>query len=173
MTVPNTQLLLFQRCSGCKEDQPYMNFPRNARQPTGYHNRCKVCHSNAEKKRYRENKADIVASRRLRRHGVSAHTYEFLMKSQDGKCADCERPFADLESGPCVDHDHDTGRVRALLCNACNLRLGMAHHSVDVLIRDVIYLLKHSAAATISRHVRSLANFLALTSAGQHAEEES
>lgn len=171
MTVPNTQLLLFQRCSGCKEDQPYLNFPRNARQPTGYHNRCKVCHSNAEKKRYRDNKAAIVASRRLRRHGVSAHTYEFLMRSQDGKCADCERPFANLESPPCVDHDHDTGRVRALLCNACNLRIGMAHHSVDELIRDVIYLLKHADVATVNRYVRPLSNLFALTSFKRKEEQ--
>lgn len=93
------------------------------------------------------------------------------MRSQDGRCADCERNFADIGASPCIDHDHDTGRVRALLCNACNLRIGMAHHSVDVLVRDVIYLLKHSAAATVNRYVRPLATLFTLTSIEQRSDD--
>lgn len=46
--------------------------------------------------------------------------YESMLTGQAGRCAICREPML----RPCVDHDHVTGRVRALLCNDCNLTLG-------------------------------------------------
>lgn len=52
-------------------------------------------------------------------YGLDRTTYNNLLKSQDYRCAICERPAFLV-----VDHDHTTGRVRGLLCSPCNLGLG-------------------------------------------------
>lgn len=55
-----------------------------------------------------------------RRRGVldfSIEDYDRMVAEQGGRCYICDKtPMRDLD----VDHDHDTGRVRALLCNPCN-----------------------------------------------------
>ena len=48
--------------------------------------------------------------------------YDQLHEDQDGRCALCLRPPREGNLVP--DHDHDTGRVRELLCDACNWALG-------------------------------------------------
>jgi DNA-directed RNA polymerase subunit RPC12/RpoP len=167
MTVSNIQLPLFSRCPRCRELKPLEAFPRNRRRPNGYHNACKVCHAKTESKRYRDNKPRISATRRLRRHGVSAETFDFLLRTQDYKCADCGRDLPGLNESACVDHDRGSGRVRALLCNSCNLRIGMAHHSIDVLIRDIIYLLKHSTPEMMRVYFHTLTSIFAFVPLSQ------
>jgi hypothetical protein len=169
MTYRHIQIPLFSRCPRCKELKPISgdDFPRNSRRPSGYNNVCKPCHAKTESKRYRDNKRRISAKRRLRRHGVSADTFDFLLRTQDGKCADCSTNFSDLKGSPCVDHNEETGRVRGLLCNSCNLRLGMAHHSIDLLVRDIIYLLKHSAPETVRKYFHTLTSVSALAPINQ------
>ncbi len=152
----NTQLPLFAVCPRCGETKPLYAFPRNRRRPSGRHSACKVCHSKTESKRYHANRRLISATRRLRRHGVSAETFDFLLRRQEGKCANCGKSFSEFQASPCVDHDAETGRVRALLCNRCNLRLGMADHSIDVLNRDMIYLLKHSPPELAQKYMHAL-----------------
>jgi len=57
-------------------------------------------------------------------YGLSLQAYERLAEDQGGVCAVCRRP---PKPGRrlCVDHDHHTGMVRALLCGACNSALGI------------------------------------------------
>lgn len=66
--------------------------------------------------------ADLGArARRVARRSFKWHRDEAwatLLREQDGKCALCEAPPAD------IDHDHDTGFVRGLLCRRCNLHEG-------------------------------------------------
>lgn len=58
---------------------------------------------------------------------------------QDGKCAICHRPTANLH----IDHDHARDQVRELLCGSCNRMIGLAGESVEVLARAIEYLGKH------------------------------
>lgn len=59
---------------------------------------------------------------RLRKKGFTIATYEAALLSQAG-CAICGATFEKYK--PQCDHDHATGRGRALLCNPCNVALGM------------------------------------------------
>jgi Recombination endonuclease VII len=164
INTANTQLPLFYRCCRCKEIKPLNAFPRNRQRRSGVHNACKECHARIEAARYHEKKDLIRAARRLRRHGVSAETFDFLLRTQRGRCGDCETNFSELRASPCVDHDAESGRVRALLCSGCNLRIGMARHSIDVLFRDIIYLLKHTPTPVAKEYVQTLVSLVTLFS---------
>ena len=53
-----------------------------------------------------------------RKYGLTREQVSELLVSQDGLCALCyKRPAVD------VDHDHETGRIRGMLCHGCNLGL--------------------------------------------------
>lgn len=56
------------------------------------------------------------ARHRLQRYGISERERQAFLALQDGKCALCLSPNPD-----CVDHDHETGTVRGLLCRICNM----------------------------------------------------
>lgn len=59
----------------------------------------------------------------LRNYGIGIVEYDEMLTKQDGCCAICG--IHALDAGTlCVDHDHNSGRIRALLCHGCNKRLG-------------------------------------------------
>lgn len=64
------------------------------------------------------------------RYGLTPEEHDAMLAEQDARCAVCrEYPTerntrAHWDGKLCVDHDHDTGRVRGLLCNDCNLVVG-------------------------------------------------
>lgn len=49
-----------------------------------------------------------------------------LLTSQLGKCALCGKPLT-LNSECHLDHDHQTGQIRAVLCRGCNVLEGRIH----------------------------------------------
>jgi hypothetical protein len=66
---------------------------------------------------------------RLRReYGIGLDDFDRLLEKQEGRCAICR---TDVPGGPTptsrfhVDHDHHSGKVRGLLCRACNMALGL------------------------------------------------
>lgn len=62
---------------------------------------------------------------RLRKtYGMTVADYDRMFAAQGGVCAICHQPEPVVASLP-VDHDHNTGRVRALLCTPCNTALGL------------------------------------------------
>ena len=60
----------------------------------------------------------------LKKYGLSPDKYDEILKSQGGHCAACPEV---INAGKrlYVDHDHETGMVRGLLCNNCNTAIGM------------------------------------------------
>jgi len=65
------------------------------------------------------------SDQRYRLYGLTVVEHAKLLAQQNGVCAICRDPGRDL----CVDHDHRTGRVRALLCNGCNSAIGFLRES--------------------------------------------
>jgi recombination endonuclease VII len=59
----------------------------------------------------------------VRLYGISMKTYEAVLVAQGGTCAICHEPPPG-DRVLAVDHDHETGAVRGLLCGSCNMSLG-------------------------------------------------
>ena len=70
-----------------------------------------------------------------RRYGIGADEFDELVRLQGGVCAVCGRP--DPEH---VDHSHETGAVRGILCFNCNGGLGQFRDSIDALLAAAAYL---------------------------------
>lgn len=76
---------------------------------------------------------------RLRKYGLDDAGYQQLLDEQSGKCAICEVvPDYQLR----VDHDHETGHVRGLLCTNCNVALGKFKDNVEGLRKALRYVQK-------------------------------
>ena len=78
----------------------------------------------------------------LKRHyGLTTHEFNRLNDLQKGCCAICGKENWTQKSGRlCVDHDHDTGKVRGLLCQQCNVGLGSFEDSPSFLEGAIAYL---------------------------------
>jgi hypothetical protein len=82
--------------------------------------------------------------------GLSIDAYDAMFAGQSGVCAICKRPENAKSSGDgspralAVDHDHKTGKVRALLCSACNTSLGGFQDNPAYLQAAIEYLKEHS-----------------------------
>ena len=77
--------------------------------------------------------------RRFRRYGLTRAEYEALMERQNGVCAICGSANWGPHK-PHIDHDHDSGEVRGLLCANCNVMIGHAREDAEILSRAIDYL---------------------------------
>ncbi len=84
----------------------------------------------------------------LRQHGLTAAEWEAMYLAQSGLCASCGKPPPpDARSrGLAVDHDHQTGRVRSLLCIPCNVGLGHFNDDPKLLRLAADYLEREALA---------------------------
>jgi len=77
---------------------------------------------------------------RYLKYGIPIEIFEAMVAEQDGRCAICNAlPKEGRRLS--VDHDHGTGKVRALLCISCNTGVGYFERPIGVAIID--YLEKH------------------------------
>ncbi len=76
----------------------------------------------------------------LRAYGITLADRAALLAKQGGRCGICWHPFGTGRSAVHVDHEHDTGRVRGLLCGRCNSGLGFFLDSEDRLLFAMSYL---------------------------------
>jgi len=121
---------------------------------------CRACHNLREKNRARDNptqnaaratawnnshverRREIVADWSLRkRYGITLDIKRAMIAAQDGRCAAC-RDLIELYSSH-TDHNHATGKVRAILCEPCNLTIGNARESCVRLRALADYLEAH------------------------------
>jgi hypothetical protein len=96
-------------CPACKSIKPHDDWHRSRRTRDGLASQCKSCRK--------------VSSRRdhlKRTFGITEEERAAILKRQGGVCAICGTP--DPEH---LDHDHATGKIRGILCNRCNMGLGL------------------------------------------------
>jgi hypothetical protein len=95
----------------------------------------------AKSKAWRE--ANIEYRQNHRReylYGINTEEYNRLFELQEGKCAICGKHQSQFEKRLYVDHDHESGRVRGLLCQKCNSAIGLLCDDVSLLKIAVRYL---------------------------------
>ncbi|MFF9361327.1 endonuclease VII domain-containing protein [Streptomyces griseoluteus] len=111
-------------CRSCGEVKPHSEWHRNASASDGLSTRCRTCR--AERGRQDHLK---------RRYGLSESERDALIPSQGGVCCIC------LSAPPAhVDHCHETGRVRGVLCFSCNAALGQLKDRPDAIRRAAAYV---------------------------------
>ena len=107
---------------------------RYAKSPKG-----QQAHKKADRKRGRY--------RLLNRYGLTLADYNLMLASQDNTCAACKEPERRVYKGRIrplsVDHCHDTGKVRALLCYGCNSALGFLHDKSTYVEKLLTYIQLH------------------------------
>lgn len=103
----------------------------------------RAAHPDRPRKKYRypfvKTAARAKARRRwqLARYGVTEEQYRDMVVGQAGRCLICHRvPDKDLA----VDHNHETGQVRGLLCSSCNLAIGHLRDKASLARRAAAYL---------------------------------
>ncbi len=101
-----------------------------------------------------------------RKYGLSIAEYSALLAVQSGLCAICENPPADGRRLH-VDHDHETGRVRGLLCFTCNNALGDFEDDPGRLRSAIGYLHRHDDLESLIR--RRIDGLKAMTPAWERA----
>ena len=126
-------------CSKCKEYKKDNKFSKDKSTPTGLNGWCKKCV--AEK---RKSRASYYRNYNfVRYYGVTTQDRNNMHTEQNGKCKICKRPIylsGATETIACIDHSHETGEVRGLLCQDCNRGLGLFKDSKEFLLEAARYL---------------------------------
>jgi hypothetical protein len=152
--LPHQILQAHQRkqCSKCKKIKDISEFSKHTRTKGGLKYECKECANYRAKAHYRESILKHHKDKRKRKYinlnskyGVEENIYEEILREQDGKCAICgNRETAKHHNGEvkslAVDHNHDTGEIRGLLCQKCNVGLGHFKDNPTLLQNAIAYL---------------------------------
>lgn len=157
-----------QQCKVCNIKKPFSNFGPSKRHKTGYLTTCRECFNSKLRKLYKENylqhrdkklsatnewrKRNPESERNKhykRKFGITIEQYNELWENQKGLCAICLKPEKIHSKGGSkpmwlsVDHDHTTGKVRALLCFKCNTTLSYFERNEKSIESIIEYLGKH------------------------------
>lgn len=133
-------------CNKCNEEKPIEDFKKGKQYKGGYRPQCIPCCREYNTESYHKHKhkhpydyEKDKNSKLQRAYGISYQEYLTMLEAQDNKCAICgtedpgRRAFA-------VDHCHDTGKIRGLLCSNCNTGIGNLRDSKELLQRAIEYL---------------------------------
>lgn len=160
--------MLIKMCNRCKVDKSTVEFQRNKQTKDGLQDWCKPCISEYRKEYRRSNldkflvvEREYAAQRRKKNlplvqdihrrshlkttYNITLEQYEQMFTQQNYACKICLVPFelqvqVSRTKLPYVDHDHNTGVVRGLLCSTCNAMLGMAKDNPLLLQAAIEYL---------------------------------
>ena len=147
-------------CSHCsleKSDEDFYWHKNGGRKSS----MCKNCYIQSRKdynSEWREQNADYIkesaakkynSEKRLEIHykkeyDITLSDYDKMYAYQDGKCAICHGTDTKTPKNGrfCVDHDHDTGKVRGLLCASCNRGIGLLKDDPETVLSAYKYLME-------------------------------
>ena len=76
-------------------------------------------------------------------YGIDLAAYEALLHKQGGVCAICQKPEVKKNATRlCIDHNHQTGEIRGLLCHKCNSAIGKLGDSPALVAAALRYLME-------------------------------
>ena len=136
-----------KRCQDCGVTKPLSDFgvyKRPHRAKDTEHKMCKLCY-NARMVKYMSSEEQRLKKYYLKiekKYGITRQDYEDMLAEQNGVCAICGKinRFDAFHQRLAVDHNHDTGNVRGILCTSCNSALGMVDDNIEVLEKMISYL---------------------------------
>lgn len=117
----------FRWCPSCQQAVPHSEYVRKTASPSGFGSQCKSCHRTASSDSYF-----------YRTYGMTRRELAELRTAQGDRCAIC----GDAEPQH-LDHDHETGTIRRLLCQRCNNGLGLFKDDPAVLRAAAEYVEEH------------------------------
>lgn len=128
--------MISKTCSMCEEDLPLDAFHKAPHSKLGVHTYCKPCRSEYRKKNY-----DPLAVKRhglKAKYGITLEQYDEMFEAQGGTCLICGNEGGERDLA--VDHSHETGEVRGLLCLNCNAGIGNLRDDIELLKKAIKYL---------------------------------
>lgn len=141
-----------KQCRTCGTVKPLEQYAVQRGGRDGTRNRCKACDSEDTMRR-RDADPDKALDQHLRRaFGITLADYRERLVAQGGVCAVCGEPPTVALGVPSrrqgravrprlvVDHNHETGEIRGLLCTPCNRGIGFLGDTIDGVRRALAYL---------------------------------
>lgn len=134
---------MLKRCGKCKTEKALEEFPPRESAVDGRRNECRACNRARASAWYQKNRArGIFNAKRYtlkRRYGMTQQDWDDMLISQQGRCALCDSQML-RKKEPHIDHDHETNRVRGMLCFTCNTGLGALGDNAAGLRRALAYV---------------------------------
>ena len=143
---PHTKHVIEKVCTVCKILKPIEEFDYTSRKREIRASYCKKCYS---KKQWKRSKGTMKEEKQALTRKFGKTTADFFEKEHSIQtiCPICgislEEYSKKYRKRFCVDHDHTTGEVRALICGHCNSMLGFAKDNPEILSKGVDYLNFH------------------------------
>jgi hypothetical protein len=98
---------------------------------------------NAHRREYRK-RPEVKRMQRdayyRRKYGKTADEVDDIVDLQAGRCLICKVQLPERLGSRHLDHDHESGKIRGVLCIDCNHGLGKFRDEPDLLLRAVVYL---------------------------------
>lgn len=137
-------------CIVCNNRKPFTRFHNSRVSKDGKGYRCIECDTKARKGYRVRNKERVAVKNRITRFKSKYNLTEIelvsIMDAQKGCCLICTEtlidPIKEDSKQYGIDHNHNTGEVRGLLCHHCNAMLGQAKDSPSILLEGYKYLLE-------------------------------
>ena len=134
----------FKKCTKCGRIKLITEFSKRG-DTDKLRSNCKECVSKGNLDRYHNGGKELQAirSRRalLKKYGITEEFYEQERKSQNYSCKICGKHESTQKHGRLfIDHCHDTGLYRGLLCHTCNTGLGSFYDDTETMLKAIEYV---------------------------------
>ena len=135
-------------CSKCEEIKPKSDFHNDKSREDGLQSYCKPCKNGVHLKYQKtdtakKNHVDVIRKSQLKsKYGITQDEYDLNLELQDDACKICKTDASEFTKKLSVDHNHETGEVRGLLCPSCNSGLGQFKDNIEFLEEAIEYLKK-------------------------------
>ena len=127
-----------KKCGRCKEELPLTSFYLfKTGKYSSYCKKCKVVYNSENDKKFPDRVAKARRKTKLKaNYGITEEEFNRQFEYQYGSCAICDVKLEDTH----IDHCHDTGELRGILCPACNKGLGHFKDNLQILLNAVEYI---------------------------------
>lgn len=155
-------------CNGCGLNKDLNFFGKDRSNKDGLTHRCKSCRNPQSKEWQRKNPEKVKEANRKnrekrkeyynsperklkyrsweleRKFGITHEDYELMLAEQDGVCKICKQHrVASNKYYMAIDHCHNTGKIRGILCTRCNTAIGLLEENIDNLNNAIKYLMEN------------------------------